>query len=243
MDLELAGTRILVTGGTRGIGRAIVLAFARAGADVLTCYRQDSDAVELLKRDLKEIGGDHHVVQADISRPAAVDALAEECESRFGRLDTLVNNAGTISHVPFAELEPDEWQRIIDTDLTGPYLVIRRLLPLFAPGASVVTIGSRAATVGVPLRAHYTAAKSGLIGLTRSLAKEFGPQGLRFNLVAPGPIETEYDAPAAVLERYRTMIPLGRLGRADEVAGVVLFMASGRSRFITGEIVHVDGGI
>jgi len=182
-------------------------------------------------------------VQADVSQPADVQRLADECRAHFGRLDTVVNNAGAISHVPFAELPLDEWHRIIDTDLTGPFLVIQKVLPILAPHASVINIGSRAATEGVPLRAHYTAAKSGLIGLTRTLAKEFGPSGRRFNVVAPGPIETEYEAPAAVVERYRTMIALGRLGRGTEVAGVVLFLASPRSGFITGETVHVDGGI
>jgi 3-oxoacyl-[acyl-carrier protein] reductase len=243
MDLELTGTKTLVTGGSRGLGREIVLAFARAGADVVTCCREHSESVERLTRDLKEIGGDHHVVQADVSQSADVQRLADECRARFGHLDTVVNNAGAISHVPFAELSLDEWRRIVDTDLTSPFLVIQKVLPILAPEASVITIGSRAATEGVPLRAHYTAAKSGLIGLTRSLAKEFGPSGLRFNVVAPGPIETEYEAPAAVVDRYRQMIPLGRLGRGSEVAGVALFLASPRSGFITGETVHVDGGI
>ena len=243
MELDLDGTRTLVTGGTRGIGRAIVLAFARAGADVITCYRQPGEAVELLHKELDTIGGDHHLVRADVSQPADVDRLADECASRFGTLHTVVNNAGTNSRVPFGDLGPAEWRRVIDTNLTGPYLVIRSVLPLLADGGSVITIGSRAATEGMPLGAHYTAAKAGLIGLTRSLAKEFGSKGLRFNLVAPGPIEAGDGAPAAVQDRHRMMIPLGRLGTGEEVAGAVLFLASSRAGFITGEIVHVDGGI
>lgn len=243
MELRLAGKKAIVTGGTRGIGRAVVLGLARAGADVITCHRQEGEAADQLARELKELGGDHHVIKADIGRPKDVERLAEECRSRFGSLDVVVNNAGVISHVPFAELPLEEWQRVLDTNLTGTAFVVGRTLPLLAAGASVVNVGSRAATVGVPLRAHYTAAKAGLIGLTRSLAKELGPRGIRVNLVAPGPVETESEIPAPVRERYESLIALGRLGVSEEIANVVLFLASDLSSFVSGETIHVDGGI
>jgi 3-oxoacyl-[acyl-carrier protein] reductase len=243
MDLELAGRKALVTGGTRGIGREIVRCFAAAGMDVVTCYRRGGEAVEALARELKETGGEQHLVPADVTSEADVARLLDECRLRFGRLDVVVNNAGAISHVPFAELTLDEWRRIVDADLTSAFLVTQRALPLLSPGASVVTIGSRVATVGLAQRAHYTAAKAGLIGLTRSLAKEYGHTGLRFNLVAPGPVQTEAPTPAEVLQRYRAMIPLGRLGHGQEIASVVAFLASPRAGFVTGEIVNVDGGL
>ncbi|MGJ6967147.1 SDR family NAD(P)-dependent oxidoreductase [Streptosporangium sp. G11] len=243
MEFRLAGKKALVTGGTRGIGRAIVLGLAQAGADVITCHRQEGEAADRLARELKEIGGDHHVIKADVGRIEDIERLAEECRSRFGSLDIVVNNAGVISHIPFAELSLEEWRRVLDANLTGTAFVVSASLPLLSAGASIVNVGSRVATVGVPLRAHYTASKAGLIGLTRSLAKELGPRGIRVNVVAPGPVETEVEIPAPVRERYKNMIPLGRLGASDEVANVVLFMASDLSSFVSGETIHVDGGI
>jgi 3-oxoacyl-[acyl-carrier protein] reductase len=243
MDLDLAGKKALVTGGSRGVGRGIVLGLARAGVDVVTCYRQESELVESLVRELKEIGGDHHVVQADVTSEADVDRLVEECRNAYGRLDIVVNNAGAISHIPFAQLSLKEWHHIVDTDLTATFLVTQRALPLLASGGSVVNVGSKVATVGIPLRAHYTAAKAGLVGLTRSLAKEYGSKGVRFNIVAPGPVQTETETPEPVKERYRTMIPLGRLGTTEDIANVVLFLASPRAAFVTGETVNVDGGL
>ena len=241
--MHVAGKKVLVTGGSRGIGRAVVLSLARAGADVVTCYRNDSDAVAGLIAELKEIPGEHHVVRADVTVAADVAALIDECRVRHGRLDAIVNNAGVISHIPFAELDLDEWRRVVDSNLTAAARVIQAALPLLGEGASVINVGSRVATVGIPLRAHYTAAKSGLIGLTRSLAKELGPRGIRVNAVAPGPIQTETATPPAVLERYKTMIPLGRLGRTDEIASVVQFLASDQAGFVNGETINVDGGI
>ncbi|MGH3921974.1 MAG: SDR family NAD(P)-dependent oxidoreductase [Pseudonocardiaceae bacterium] len=243
MNISLAGKKALVTGGSRGIGRGIVLSLARAGADVVTCYRTEGEAVATLARELKETSGDHHLVKADVSDPAEVDTLIAACRTALGSLDVVVHNAGIISHVPFAELPPEEWRRVMETNLGGPYLVTQRALPLLSASGSIVFVGSRVASVGIPLRAHYTASKAGLVGLTRALAKELGPRGLRVNVVAPGPVETEEPVPAEVRERYQKMIPLGRLGTPDDVAGVVAFLASDLSRFVNGETINVDGGI
>lgn len=241
--MEVAGKKVLVTGGTRGIGRQIALSFARAGADVITCYRTEGPMVDSLVAELKEIDGDHHVIRADITQPGDLAALADQCRVRFGHLDAVVNNAGVISHVPFTELPLEEWNRIINSNLTTAAQVTQVVLPLIGEGSSIINVGSRAAAVGVPLRAHYTAAKSGLIGLTRSLAKELGPRGIRVNVVAPGPVQTEANTPPEVIDRYRKLIPLGRLGEPAEIAAVVLFLASDAASFITGETIHVDGGI
>jgi 3-oxoacyl-[acyl-carrier protein] reductase len=249
VDLGLNGKKALVTGGVRGVGRGVVLALARAGVNVVTCYRHDSELVTSLERELKEIGGDHHVVRADLADPQQVTQLLEQVRATLGGLDLVVNNAGAISHVPYDQLGLDEWRRVIDTNLTAPYLIIQAALPLLSEGASVVSIGSKSSEVGIPLRSHYTATKAALRGLTRSLAKEYGSRGLRFNVLALGVIETEaMDAMPAeqstmLRKRYREKTALGRLGTPDEVAGAVLWLASDLSRYVTGATIAVDGGI
>ncbi|MZD07786.1 SDR family oxidoreductase [Streptomyces sp. SID5785] len=250
MDLELRGKKALVTGGTRGVGRGIVLALARAGVDVVTCYVHPSDYVTSLEKELQETGGDHHVLRADLSKPEEIASLLEQVRTLHGdRLDLVVNNAGAISHVPYGELSLDEWQRIVATNLTGAHLVIQHALPLLGEGSSVVSVGSRATEAGVPLRSHYTATKAALVGLNRSLAKEFGGKGIRFNIVALGVIETENfhelpeDQRRLMSERYGAKTALGRLGKPDEVAGAVMWLASDLSRYVTGNTIGVDGGI
>jgi len=250
VELGLRGKKILITGGTRGIGRGIALAAARAGAHVVTCYQRDEEAAGRLARDLKEIGGEHQVIRADVADVTQVDALAaaaaRHCE---GHLNGIVNNAGTVSHIPFAELPAQEWSRVLDTNLTAAYRVIQQSLPLLGAGSSVVNIGWRGAAAGVALRAHYSAAKSAMIGMTRSLARELGPRGIRVNVVAPGMIETEaFDAmPAERADGLRAAFAgktaLGRLGTADELADPVLFLLSEASGYITGQTLNVDGGI
>ncbi|MER6668431.1 SDR family oxidoreductase [Amycolatopsis japonica] len=249
MELGLKGKKALVTGGTRGVGRGIVLALAREGVDVITCHRQDGEMVDSLERELKEIGGQHAVLRADLTDPEQIAGLLGECRSRFGRLDLVVNNAAVISHIPYGELALEEWQRVIDTNLTAVHLVIQQALPMLGDGGSVVSVSSKSIEVGIPLRSHYTATKAALLGLNKSLAKEFGAKGIRFNVLSLGMIHTEgLDAMPAeqrdqMIERYSAMISLGRMGRPDEVAGVVLWLASDLSQYVTGAVVPVDGGI
>jgi 3-oxoacyl-[acyl-carrier protein] reductase len=249
MDLGLKGRRALVTGGTRGVGRGIVLALARAGVDVLTCYRSGEDYAASLEKELAEVGGAHKVVRCDLADSAQITELVGQAKDLFGGLDLIVNNAGAISHVPYGELPEQEWRRIIDTNLTAAHLVIQQALPILGEGASVISIGSKSSEVGIPLRAHYTATKAALRGLTRSLAKEFGSRGLRFNVLALGVIETEAldampeEQRALMIKRYSEKTALGRLGTPDEVAGAVLWLASDLSRYVTGATIHVDGGI
>lgn len=241
--IPLAGKRFLVTGVGRGIGRSIVRTLAESGADVIGAYRTDGEHIQTFAAELKRLPGDHHLVRADVTSAEDVENLMGEVRTRFGSLDGLVNNAGVISHIPFEQLPDEEWDRVVGTDLGATFRVIRQALPLFSSDASVVNIGSRSATVGIPMRAHYTAAKAGLIGLTRSLAKELGGRGLRFNVVAPGVIQTEVELPEAVVQKYRGLTSMGRLGRSDEVAHAVAFLLSDLSSYITGETLNVDGGI
>ncbi|MFC4587966.1 SDR family NAD(P)-dependent oxidoreductase [Sphaerisporangium corydalis] len=252
MTLTFAGKNALVTGGTRGIGRSIVLALARAGANVVTNYRSQDDAAESLAVELKETAGTHHILKADIGTAAAVTELVGEVKDRLGSLDIVVHNAGVITHVPFERLSDEGWGEVVDSNLTAAYRITQQALPLLGADASIIYIGSKVANVGVPMRAHYTAAKAGLVGLARSLSKELGPKGIRVNVVAPGIIDTsdpdrlspeDYAAMQGRLADYRKRIPVGRLGRGDDIARAVLFLAGDGASFITGETLNVDGGM
>ncbi|MDT8910100.1 SDR family NAD(P)-dependent oxidoreductase [Amycolatopsis sp. PS_44_ISF1] len=239
MELGFKGKRALVTGGTRGIGRAVALGLASAGATVVAVNREDNEDAESLRKELSGLGGT--VAHADVTVAADVARLAETCRTELGGLDVLVNNAGVHGHTPLAELDLAEWTRLIDTDLTSMFLVTQACVPLLAEGASVVNVGASAAFRGMAGTAHYTAAKAGVVGLTRSLCKEFG--GIRVNTIAPGVIDTGDELPPPVAERVKRMTALGRLGTPEEVAGAVLFLAGDLSTYVTGALLAVDGGM
>lgn len=241
--ISLTGKKVLVTGGARGIGGAITMAMAQAGADVIACYQHGGPHVQKLERELASTPGKHHLVRADVANSADIAALIQECRERFDSLDVLVNNAGVISHVPFAELTIDEWNRVINTNLTSVFAVVQAALPLFSAGASIISIGSGSALVGLTQRAHYTATKSGLLGLSRSIARELGPQKIRANVISPGVIQTEKELSQAIIDRYEGMTAVGRLGRPEEIANVAVFLASDLSSYITGANIDATGGI
>jgi 3-oxoacyl-[acyl-carrier protein] reductase len=249
MNLGLAGKKALVTGGTRGVGRGVVLALARQGVDVITCYRQEGEAALSLERELKETGGNHHVVRADLADPAQITELLGECETRFGQLDVIVNNAAIIKHVPYEKLSLEEWQRTLDTNVTAVHLVIQGAIPLLREGSSVMSLSSKSIEVGIPLRAHYTTTKAALHGLNRSVARELGSRGIRFNILSLGMIHTEAidampeEQRAQMIQRYSDKTSLGRLGTPDDIAGAVLWLSSDYARYVTGAVIPVDGGI
>ncbi|MEU5265883.1 SDR family NAD(P)-dependent oxidoreductase [Amycolatopsis sp. NPDC021455] len=245
MDLRLTGKRVLVTGGSRGIGRISSLAFAEAGAQVAFCYRQDEDAAGSLAKELAELGAAPVAVRADVTDREDVDRLLARCQEAFGGLDVLVNNAGVDGSSTIEDLEPDEWQRVLDVNIGAAYRVTRAALPLLGEGASVINIGASSGLRGRPLAPHHTAAKAAVIGLTRSLAKELGRKGIRVNNLAPGVIETEQGTPfpPQAIAHLTAMTSLGRLGRPAEVAGAALFLASDLAAYVTGVTLNVDGGM
>ena len=244
MQLELADKRVLVTGGTRGVGLATVRAFVQAGALVATCYHSDREAASKLSAELNGQAR-HRVVRADVTDEADAERLAAVCHEAFGGLDAVVNNVGVDGQVAFADLPTEEWRRVMDTNLTACFLITRAVLPMLSEGGSIINVGASVALRGRVNGAHYTAAKAALLGLTRSLARELGPRGVRVNTIAPGLIETEPGAgmPAPVVERIKGLTSLGSLGTPDDVAGAVLFLASDMSRYITGTTITVDGGM
>jgi 3-oxoacyl-[acyl-carrier protein] reductase len=245
MDYELKGRHAIVTGGSRGIGRATVLALARQGVRVSTCYVRDSDDVGSLAEELEQLGADKLITRCDVTDPGQVDRLIEQAHRSFGPVDLLVNNAGVISHLPLDRLGAEEWRRVLDTNLTGMYHTIRAALSVFAPTASVVNITSAVARAGMPAASHYVASKAGVMGLTRALCKELGPRGVRVNAIASGLVDTDQmDAVSAEgRARYNQMISIGRIGRPEEIAQAVLFLASAAASYITGATLDVDGGI
>ncbi|MBO2445583.1 3-oxoacyl-ACP reductase FabG [Actinomadura barringtoniae] len=250
--MTLNGRNALVTGGTRGIGRAIVLALAEAGANVVTCYRQESDAVDLLRKELAVTAGEHHVLKADVGEQAELAEFVRAAAAHLGTVDIVVHNAGAITHVPFDKLSLEGWNRVVDTNLTAAFQLTQEVIPALSESASIIYVGSKVAMVGVPMRAHYTAAKAGMVGLARSLSKELGARGIRVNVVAPGIIDTsdpdrmppeEYNAMQERLDAYRKRVPLGRLGRSEDIAAAVLFLSGDGAAFINGETLNVDGGM
>lgn len=245
MEQGLSGKRVLVTGGTRGIGRVTVIAFARAGANVVSCHHTAGEAAERLARELKEIGGQHLVVRADVTDRAETERLVDACGQQLGGLDVLVNNVGVDGVVPFGELGEDEWRRVVDSNVTATYLVTHAALGLLADGASVVNVGSSVALRGRANGVHYTASKAALVGFGRALCKELGPRGIRVNTVAPGLTETEPEAglPPEAVKRIVGMTALGRICQPEDVAGAVLYLAGDTSRYVTGVTLNVDGGV
>jgi len=244
MDLELNGKRALVTGGSRGIGRAIVLALAQQGVRVAAAHVRDSDDSASLSAELEQIGNGSRTIKADLSDEAATQQMVDEVADEFGGIDILVNNAGVVSHA-MLDMDLAEWRRVLDTNLTSIFLVTRAAVPRMPDGGSIINLTSAAAMVGMVARTHYTSSKSGVMGFTRSLCKELGPRQIRVNAVAPGIIDTDQAAGLneTQRQRYAGLAALNRLGDGDDVAGATLFLASDLSKFVNGVILNVDGGI
>jgi 3-oxoacyl-[acyl-carrier protein] reductase len=243
--LPFRGVRVLVTGGSRGIGRAIAVRFAEQGASGVVCHRRPSADAASLAVELAHRPGDWQVVEADVADPESVSSLVSGARARLGGIDVLVNNAGVVSHVELDRMELDQWRDVLDTNLTAMYLTTRACAGGMGAGGSVINVTSAVALVGLPGRTHYTASKAGVIGFTRSLAKELGPRGIRANAIAPGVIDTDQASGLTPEQRvrYAQLAALGRLGSPEDVADAALFLASDAARFVSGVTLNVDGGI
>ncbi|MEA2632874.1 MAG: 3-oxoacyl-[acyl-carrier protein] reductase, partial [Chloroflexota bacterium] len=231
MTGALAGRVILVTGSSRGIGAEIVVKAASEGATVAVHYQRGADAAAATLERVRALGGDGATFAADIAVGAEAEALIGAVIDRFGRVDGLVNNAGRTQVGPFLEIAAAEWDEVLATDLSAAFHTCRAVLPSMVARRSgvIVNIASRLGQMGVAETAAYSAAKAGLIGLTRALAREFGPSGIRVNAVAPGVTVTEMTTDLVESEEGRRRLrdmPLGRFGRADEVAEAVIFLLS-----------------
>ncbi|RMG94257.1 MAG: 3-oxoacyl-ACP reductase FabG [Candidatus Dadabacteria bacterium] len=241
--MELEGKVAIVTGSTRGIGRAVAERLSRDGARVLVTGRDPEAAARVAEALPAEALG----AGLDVSDPASVEAAVSRALDAWGRIDILVNNAGITRDNLALRLKLEDWRAVIDTNLTGAFLCAKACLkPMVrARSGAIVNISSVVGALGNAGQPNYCAAKAGLEGLTRSLAREYANRGVRVNAVAPGYIATDMTAelPEAVREGLLAQVPLARLGRPEDVAEAVAFLASDRAAYITGQVLHVNGGM
>jgi 3-oxoacyl-[acyl-carrier protein] reductase len=242
----LLGKVALVTGGSRGIGRAIVMTLGAAGADVAFTYRQDAEKAQEVKDGLVDLGRRALSFQADVTDFAEAQRVVEQVVSAWGRLDVLVNNAGIHQNEAIWAMDEAQWDRVLDVDLKGTFNYIRAVAPMFREqcAGKIVSIASIHGLRGRQAGPNYSAAKAGVIGLTKSVARDLGPYGVNVNAVAPGIVATDMvqALPEDVKARFVAGIVLGRIGQPEDVAHLVCFLCSDQARHITGEVIKVDGG-
>jgi 3-oxoacyl-[acyl-carrier protein] reductase len=247
MRIDLTGRVALVTGGGRGIGRAIAQALAGAGATVVVNYRGNAEAAEACVAAITAAGGTASAIQADVSQSADVDTLVRSLIAAHGRLDILVNNAGITRDNLLLRMKEDDFDQVIATNLRGAFLCTKAVLRQMGKQRSgrIINIASVVGLSGNAGQANYAAAKAGLIGFTRSTAREIAGRNVTVNAVAPGFIETEMTdvLDDATRQAIRETIPLGRFGAPEEVAALVCFIASDAAAYITGQTLTIDGGM
>ncbi len=234
----------VVTGGSRGIGRAIAVELAANGYQVVITYKANDEAAEETLRLIREAGGSAEAVKFDVGNAAEAEGAINDLLGRLERIDVLVNNAGVTADGLFLMMPRRDWNAVIDTTLHGFFNMTKPVLRMMLrrKSGSIVSLSSVSALVGNRGQANYAAAKAGLIAASRVLSSEVARLGIRVNVVAPGPVDTEMirDAP---LENIKQMIPMGRIGRPEEVAKVVRFLCSDDASYITGQVISVNGGM
>lgn len=237
---------VLITGAARGIGRACARKFARENWSVTACYAQAQQAARELEQELRELGAPCRLIQADVTDRAAVRRLVSLAQADFGTPDAIVCNAGIAQQKLFSDLTEGDWDRMFDVNVKGMFHVIQAALPVLLErqSGSIVTVSSIWGQTGGSCEVHYSAAKAAVIGMTKALAKELGLSGIRVNCVSPGVIDTDMNRMhgAQVLDALAEETPLGRIGTPEEVADAVFWLASEQARFVTGQVLGVNGG-
>jgi 3-oxoacyl-[acyl-carrier protein] reductase len=243
----LLGKVAVVTGSSRGIGRAIAIELARQGAKVVINYRSNASAAEEVVALIREQGGEALAVQADVSLADDADRLVAAALEAYGTLDILVNNAGITRDTLLMRMAAEDWDAVLSTNLTGAFYCVKAVQRTFLRkrAGRIINISSVAGVMGNAGQANYAAAKAGLIGFTKSVARELGSRNITANAVAPGFVETDMTAGLSteILKGAEAQIPLGRLGQPEDVAALVAFLASDAAAYITGQVICVDGGL
>ena len=244
-ERSLSGRTALVTGASRNIGREIALSLSRAGANIVVNTLQDAAAAETVAGEIRAEGGNAIVAVADIVKRDQVDDMVNAGKREFGQVDILVANASARGLVDFLDMDHETFRRVVDISLDGTFHLAQATLPAMVESGwgRIVTLGGISWHVGLNRRAHNLAAKAGLTGLTRALAVEFGGQGITVNMVSPGMIETVRPASAGALPPRSSQPPVGRSGTVAEIASSVRFLCDPAQAYITGQIIHVNGGI
>lgn len=247
-EKQFEGRSAIVTGGTRGIGKGIALELARRGANVAFNYAKSSDEAEKLKKEIEELGVKAFSAQCDVAGTEAAAEFVKQVVAEFGTVDLLVNNAGITRDQLIMRMKEDDWDAVIDTNLKGAWnfcKAVARPMMRNENGGSILNISSISGVVGMLGQSNYSASKAGMIGLTKSLAKELASRKITVNALALGLIETEMatEMNAEYREKILSQIPLGRLGNVDEVADIACFALSPSANYITGQVLQADGGI
>lgn len=243
----LKGKSAIITGGVRGIGKGIAKMFCENGADVLLCYRSNDEEAEKTKKELENLGAKVELLKGDVADPATAEAAVAKAKESFGKVDILVNNAGITNDKLLIKMSGEDFTKVIDANLNGTFYFMKAagVVMMKQRSGRIINLSSISGVMGNPAQINYSASKAGVIGMTKSAAKELGRRNITVNAIAPGFIDT--DMTAVLTEDQKATatknISLGKMGTPEDIAGVALFLASSLGAYVTGQVIGVDGGL